>query len=111
MQDAIKRLTGLKSEYGNFAPALEKEAQSIIQSIDEEEKLAIQIKSLMNTGAVRGTAGRLDSSKIDVAPLRACIKKATGIKICTCKYVVTILLSQVYVYNTLMYFKNIINYM
>lgn len=80
MQDAIKRLTGLKSEYGNFAPALEKEAQSIIQSIDEEEKLAIQIKSLVNTGAVRGTAGRLDSSKIDVAPLRACIKKATGIK-------------------------------
>ena len=80
MQDAIKRLTGLKSEYGNFAPALEKEAQSIIQSIDEEEKLAIQIKSLVDTGAVRGTAGRLDSSKIDVAPLRACIKKATGIK-------------------------------
>jgi hypothetical protein len=37
LQDAIKRLTGLKSEYGNFAPALEKEAQSIIQSIDEEE--------------------------------------------------------------------------
>ena len=57
-----------------------KEAQSIIQSIDEEEKLAIQIKSLVDTGAVRGTAGRLDSSKIDVAPLRACIKKATGIK-------------------------------
>jgi len=73
MEDALKRLQTLKVKFGDFCPALEKEASSILKLIQAEEALALKIKNLVDNSAVRGTPGRLDASKIDTSDLRKAI--------------------------------------
>ena len=73
LEDALKRLQTLKVKFGDFCPALEKEASSILKLIQAEEALALKIKNLVDNSAVKGTPGRLDASKIDTSDLRKAI--------------------------------------
>lgn len=76
--DALKRLSKIKGEVGDFCPGLEKDANKVVREIEEEEQLALKIKQLVDSSAVTGTPGRLNASRIDTKDLRSCIAKASS---------------------------------
>jgi hypothetical protein len=78
LKDALARLSKLKTDWGDFCPGLESEANDILGKIANEKALALKIKSLVDTGTVRGTPGRLSGDKISTNELRSFIAQARG---------------------------------
>jgi myosin heavy subunit len=76
LKDALTRLAKLKTEWGDFCPGLESEAKDILGKVDAEKALALKIKSLVDTGTVRGTPGRLSGDNISTKELRSFIAQA-----------------------------------